>query len=168
MDDQRRARRPITGALSSLSLFPAEFSPPLEHSPTPESPTHLLYSSTHPLPLLLPYIIAAWPSLLKRLGQRRQVLESILRAGHPLRLTDSTLTIAFPLDRQFHRELLDIPDYRICAEQELAHIFRTKLTLVTCLHPENRELWHSKASRRFEQTPARTRPDKQKPSARDR
>jgi hypothetical protein len=125
---------------TNLLLFPDESSaspaaPPLMNAPpTPESLPPRNY------PLSLPQITAEWRGLLKRLGRRHRVLETILTAGQPIRLTAETLLIGFPPDRRFHQELLDIPDYRSCVEEELARTFRTQLSVVTTVHPERRGL----------------------------
>ena len=78
--------------------------------------------------------------LLKRLGRRRRVLEAVLAAGHPLQLTGHTLVVGFSPQRRFHQELLDMPDYRSCVEEELVRTFQVRLSVVTALYPEGRHL----------------------------
>src|SRR6266545_1009107 len=68
-------------------------------------------------------VLAEWQPMLKRLGRRRRVLETILAAGRPIRLCERTLVVGFAPQRQFHRELLDLPEYRRCVEKELSKIF---------------------------------------------
>jgi hypothetical protein len=125
---------------SNLLLFPNESSvfpaaPLLTNAP----PT----SESLPLrnfPLSLVHITAEWRGILKRLGRRRRVLETLLTAGQPIRLTADTLIVGFPPHRRFHQELLDMPDYRNCVEEELTRTFRTRLFVVTAAYPESRSL----------------------------
>ncbi|MGH8065420.1 MAG: hypothetical protein ACRERE_09305 [Candidatus Entotheonellia bacterium] len=125
---------------TNLLLFPDESSaspatPRLTNAPpTPES------SPLRNVPLSLAQIIAEWRALLIRLGRRRRVLETILTAGQPIRLNADTLIVGFPPHRRFHQELLDMPDYRRCVEEELARTFRVRLSVVTAVHPDSRGL----------------------------
>jgi hypothetical protein len=88
----------------------------------------------------LAQITAEWQALLKRLGRRRRILETILFAGHPMRLVDNTLVLGFPPQRRFQQELLDMPDYRGVVEEELQRTFQVQLTVVTALSPEPHQL----------------------------
>ncbi len=90
------------------------------------------------LPLSLAHITAEWRGILRRLGRRRRVLETLLTAGQPIRLTADTLIVGFPPHRRFHQELLDMPDYRSCVEEELTRTFRRRLSVVTAAYPESR------------------------------
>jgi hypothetical protein len=122
---------------TNLLLFPDESpappAPQLTNTPpTPES------SPRQNIPLSLAHIIAEWRALLMRLGRRRRVLKTILTAGQPIRLNADTLIVSFPPHRRFHQELLDMPDYRSCVEEELARTFRIRLSVVTAVHPESR------------------------------
>jgi hypothetical protein len=119
-------------ATTNLLLFPDEPSAPAEASPLTNPPPALESS--------LAQITAEWRVLLKRLGRRRRVLETVLTAGRPVRLIDDTLVVGFPPYRRFHRELLDMPDYRNCVEEELARMFHMRLSIVTVLYPESDKL----------------------------
>jgi len=92
------------------------------------------------LPLSLAHITAEWRGLMKRLGRRRRVLETLLSAAQPIRLTANTLVVGFPPHRRFHQELLDMPDYRSYVEEELTRTFRMRLSVVTAAYPESRGL----------------------------
>jgi hypothetical protein len=140
MERQSRVRPICNGELTNLLLFPEEICTPAEGSPSPHAQRQLERFPLSPLRLSLTHITAEWPALLKRLGRRRQVLETILTAGRPSQLIGQTLIIEFPLDRRFHRELLDIPDYRACVEEELSRRFRVSLVVRTSLYPESRRL----------------------------
>jgi hypothetical protein len=93
-------------------------------------------------PPSLAQITAEWQMLLKRLGHRRRVLETVLAAGRPIKLTGHTLVVGFSPQRRFHQELLDMPDYRSCVEEELARTFQVRLSVVTALYPESHRLPH--------------------------
>jgi hypothetical protein len=139
---ERRSRvRPICdGELTNLLLFPEETFASPEDSPSPKAQRQPERFPRPPLRLTLSHLTAEWPALLKRLGRRRQVLETILTAGRPIQLIGQTLIIEFPLDRRFHQELLDIPDYRECVEEELFRRFRVRLAVGTSPGPEGRRL----------------------------
>jgi hypothetical protein len=128
------------GEATNLLLFPDEPSVPAEVSPlttVPPTPESSLGQNSS---LSLSQLIAEWQRLLKRLGRRRRVLETILAAGQPIRLTDGVLVVGFPPHRRFHRELLDMPDYRSCVEAELARTFLVQLSVVTAFSPESSSL----------------------------
>jgi hypothetical protein len=133
----------LNGVTTNLLLFPDEPSASADASP-------LTYPSPAPESSLA-QITASWRALLKRLGRRRRVLGTILTAGRPIRLIDDTLVVGFPPYRRFHQELLDMPDYRTCVEEELARMFHVRLSVVTALYPESADL-HRKGA--FSKTPA--------------
>jgi hypothetical protein len=140
MENQSRVRPLCNGKLTNLLLFPEEIFTPPERSPSPNN-----HRQPECLPLWNPllsltHIAAEWPALLKDLGRRRQVLETILTAGRPIRLSGHTLIIEFPPNRRFHQELLDIPDYRVSVEEELSRRFQVRLVVATSLYQERRRL----------------------------
>jgi hypothetical protein len=126
--------------VTNLLLFPGDSAaspealPPTNASSIPESPP------PQNIPLSLAQVIAEWQMLVKRVGRRRRVLETVLTAGHPLRVNGHTLVVGFSPQRRFHQELLDMPDYRSCVEEELVRTFRVRLSVVTVLYPESRHL----------------------------
>jgi hypothetical protein len=131
------------GEATNLLLFPDEPSAPSDAAP-------LMTLSPAPQTSLA-QITGEWQALLKRLGRRRRVLETILTAGRAIRLIDDTLVVGFPPYRCFHRELLDMADYRNCVEEELARMFHVRLAVVTALYPESGGL-HGKGA--FSKFPA--------------
>jgi hypothetical protein len=137
--------------ITNLLLFPGDSAASLEALPLtnatsiPESPL------SQTIPLSLAQVVAEWQMLLKRLGRRRRVLETVLAAGRPLRLTGHTLVVGFSPQRRFHQELLDMPDYRSCVEEELARTFQVRLSVLTALYPEHR---HLSQQGTFRKTPA--------------
>jgi hypothetical protein len=135
------ARVWIDGA-TNLLLFPDDSPVSPEARPRTNDQPRSGCSARRNFPLSLAQIATSWQMLLKRLGRRRRVLETVLAAGHPIQLTDDTLVIGFPQQRRFHQELLDMADYRSCVEEELARTFRVRLSVVTALYPESRHLQH--------------------------
>ena len=125
---------------SNLLLFPDESSTSPEVPSMTNAPPTVESCASQISCLTLAQIAAGWQVLLKRLGRRRRVLETILTAAHPVRLTGNTLIIGFPPHRRFHRELLDTPDYRACVEEELARMFRVRLSVMTAVSPDSRDL----------------------------
>jgi hypothetical protein len=127
------------------SWAPVEALPPMNTSPTPRSSPPRRFS------LALTQITAEWQILRKRLGRRHRVLETVLAAGRPIQLTGHTLVVGFSPQHRFHQELLDLPDYRSCVEEELARTFQVRLSVVTAAYPEHRRL---PPQRPFRKTPA--------------
>ena len=125
---------------TNLLLFPDDSARSPEALPLTNAASMPENSSLQNSPPSLAQVAAEWQMLLKRLGRRRRVLETILTAGHPLQLTGQTLVVGFSPQRRFHQELLDMPDYRSCVEEELTRTFRVQLSVVTALYPESRHL----------------------------
>jgi hypothetical protein len=121
--------------VSNLLLFPDDSAAPPATLP-PRLASSIPESSHPPPPIAL--ITAEWQRLAKRLGRQRRVLETILTAGHPRQMAGQTLVVGFSPRRRFHRELLDMPEYRSCVEQELLRTFQVRLRVVTTLYPESR------------------------------
>ena len=136
---------------TNLLLFPDDPAPSPEALPLTNTASIPENSPPQNMAPSLAQITAKWQMLLKRLGRRRRVLETILTAGHPLQLTGHTLVVGFSPQRRFHQELLDMPDYRSCVEEELTRTFQVRLSVMTALYPDSRHL-----SRRgsFGKTPA--------------
>jgi len=140
MKDQLPQTQMGNNEATNLLLFPNELSAfPAALSLTNAPPIGNNLPSRN-FPLSLAHITAEWRGLLKRLGRRRRVLETLLTAGQPIRLTANTLVVGFPPHRRFHQELLDMPDYRSCVEEELTRTFRMRLSVVTAAYPESRGL----------------------------
>jgi hypothetical protein len=121
--------------VTNLLLFPDDSAA----SPATLPPTNASsMPGSSPPPPPLARITAGWQTMLKRLGRQRRVLATILAAGHPLQMAGHTLVVGFSPRRRFHRELLDMPEYRSCVEQELSRTFQVRLCVVTTLYPESR------------------------------
>jgi hypothetical protein len=119
----------------NLLLFPD--GSPASPATLPATNGSSIPESSHPPPPIA-LITAEWQTLAKRLGRQRRVLETILTAGRPLQMAGHTLVVGFSPRRRFHRELLDMPEYRSCVEQELLRTFQVRLCVVTSLYPESR------------------------------
>jgi hypothetical protein len=130
--------------VTNLLLFPGDSAASLEALPLTNPSSVPETSPSQNIPLSLAQVVAGWQMLLKRLGRRRRVLETVLAAGHPLRLTGHTLVVGFSPQRRFHQELLDMPDYRSCVEEELARTFQVRLAVVTTLNPECGHVSHQR------------------------
>jgi len=137
--------------VNNLLLFPDDSAAPPEALPLTNTSSIPENSPPRNIPPSLTQITAEWQMLLKRLGRRRRVLETVLAAGHPIKLTERTLVVGFSPQRRFHQELLDMPDYRSCVEEELARTFQVRLSVATALYPESRHLPHQGT---FGKTPA--------------
>jgi hypothetical protein len=135
----------------NLLLFPDDPSTPPEVLPLTNTSAIPESSPPQQFSLSLTQITTEWSSLRKRLGRQRRVLETVLAAGQPIQLTGHTLVVGFAPQRRFHQELLDLPDYRSCVEEELARTFQVRLSVVTAVSPANRHLPHQ---RPFRKTPA--------------
>jgi len=126
--------------VTNLLLFPDDSAASPEGLPLTNTSSIPETSPSRNIPPSLAQITAEWQMLLKRLGRRHRVLETVLAAGHPIKLTGHTLVVGFSPQRRFHQELLDMPDYRSCVEEELARTFQVRLSVVTALYPESRHL----------------------------
>ena len=129
-------RRVSLGQYTNLLLFPKEMLTTRQNSQLDTAQSLSETQSGSATLLALEDIVREWPQLRRRLGRRRRVLESILAAGRPIRLCGCTLVIGFPPQRQFHRELLSLSEYRTAVEEALARQFGIRLKLMTALHPE--------------------------------
>jgi hypothetical protein len=138
MKRESHLTRVLNGEATNLLLFADESSAPANASPRTNDPQSQESFRMRNSPLSLAQVTAEWQALVKRLGRRRRVLETILTVGRPIRLTDHTLVVGFPPHRRFHQELLEMPDYRTYVEEELTRMFRVRLAVVTALHPESR------------------------------
>jgi hypothetical protein len=126
--------------VTNLLLFPGDPAAPPEALPLTNASSRPESPPPQNMPLSLAQVLAEWQMLVKRLGRRRRVLETVLTAGHPLQLNGHTLVVGFSPQRRFHQELLDMPDYRSCVEEELVRTFQVRLSVVTALYPESRHL----------------------------
>lgn len=96
----------------------AELPMPARHEPTPEEEK------------LLTRLQALWPDIIGSIRDKSAFLGSVLVASHPSRLQDQTLTISFAARDDFHREMLEDPEYQELVEKELSTLLRQQVTIV--------------------------------------
>jgi hypothetical protein len=117
----------------SLPLFPDETPPlagtiesrndaPVAAMPQPSSPT-------------LDQVTAMWDRVVKRVSRRRRILETILAAARPRRVTEQVLVLSFPPQQRFQQELVESEEYRTLLEEELKTVFGVSLEITTEVYP---------------------------------
>ncbi|MBI3327134.1 MAG: DUF87 domain-containing protein [Nitrospinae bacterium] len=84
-------------------------------------------------------VIAVWEHVVRRLGRRRRILETILAYARPVRIFEQTLVVGFPPQHRFHQELLDSPEYRTLLEAEISRTFGVPLQVMTAIQAERRD-----------------------------
>jgi DNA polymerase III subunit tau-like protein len=83
----------------------------------------------------LAQVTAMWDYLIKRVARRRRILETILAAARPLRITDQTLVLGFPAQHRFQQELVESEEYRSLLEDELQKAFGVHFEITTEVYP---------------------------------
>lgn len=119
----------------TLPLFPEEA--PAQASPLPpaQAPPREPAASESSREVSLALIIARWDRVLKRVGRRRRILETILSTARPVHLEGHTLLLGFPPQSRFQQELMASPEYRGLLEEELTNLFGVALEVTATLHP---------------------------------
>jgi hypothetical protein len=109
-----------TAALQAERIVPdqAELPIPKRREPTPEEVK------------LLTRLQALWPDIIGNIRDKSAFLGSVLVASHPAKLQDQTLTISFAARDDFHREMLEDPEYQELVEKELSTMLRQQVTIV--------------------------------------
>lgn len=125
-----------SGAESNLLLFPAEMPTPAASSPRSRRDSSHRSDPSQVCTVSLTEVLAEWRQLVRRIGRRHRVLEALLAAGQPVRMLEGTLVVGFSPQHLFHKELLDLPEYRTLTEQEISKTFGVMLKLTTTLSPE--------------------------------
>jgi hypothetical protein len=117
----------------SLPLFPDE-TPPLTatHDPRDNEGTAVM---PQPSTLTLDQVTAKWDHVVKRVARRRRILETILAAARPLRVTEQRLVLSFPPQHRFQQELVESEEYRSLLEEELQKAFGVSLEVATEVYP---------------------------------
>lgn len=64
-------------------------------------------------------ILSAWEMVINRMKTKKMSLASYLMEGYPVGVESGTLTIGFPKECQFHREVLESPDNRRLIEEAI-------------------------------------------------
>ncbi len=79
---------------------------------------------------LLARLQALWPDVIASIRDKSAFLGSVLVASRPSKLQDRTLTINFKARDDFHREMLEDPEYRELVEKELSTMLRQPVTII--------------------------------------
>jgi hypothetical protein len=80
-------------------------------------------------------VTASWDRIVKRVARRRRILETILSAARPLRITGQRLILGFPPQHRFQQELVESEEYRSLLEEELKKAFGVSLEVTTEVYP---------------------------------
>jgi hypothetical protein len=80
---------------------------------------------------LLIHLQGLWPEIIANIRDKSAFLGSVLVTSRPTKLQDQTLTISFTARDDFHRDMLEDPEYRDLVEKELSTILRQEVT-ITC------------------------------------
>jgi len=88
-----------------------------------------------PSTLTLDQVTAKWDHVVKRVARRRRILETILAAARPLRVTQQRLVLSFPPQHRFQQELVESEEYRSLLEEELKKAFGVSLEVTTEVYP---------------------------------
>jgi hypothetical protein len=83
----------------------------------------------------VPQVTASWDRIVKRVARRRRILETILSAARPLRITGQRLIVGFPPQHRFQQELIESEEYRSLLEEELKKAFGVSLEVTTEVYP---------------------------------
>lgn len=119
----------------TLPLFPEEAPAQASTLPPAQAPPREPAASESSRELSLALIIARWDRVLKRVGRRRRILETILSTARPVHLEGHTLLLGFPPQSRFQQELMASPEYRGLLEDELTNLFGVALEVTATLHP---------------------------------
>jgi hypothetical protein len=80
-------------------------------------------------------VTANWDHVVKRVARRRRVLDTILAAARPLRVTEQRLVLSFPPQHRFQQELVESEEYRSLLEEEVKKTFGVSLEVTTEVYP---------------------------------
>jgi hypothetical protein len=120
------------GTDPSLPLFPDDI--PGRVVTTEPRADERIPGASPPIPSLA-QVTAMWDYLIKRVARRRRILETILSAARPLRVTAQRLVLGFPPQHRFQQELVESDEYRSLLEEELQKAFGVRLEVTTEVYP---------------------------------
>jgi uncharacterized protein DUF87 len=134
----QRPRFPARGPASiegdpSLPLFPDE-TPSRTATRDPRDAERIAAMPQPPTPTI-GQVTAMWDHVVKRVSRRRRILETILAAARPLRVTEQRLVLSFPPQHRFQQELVESEEYRSLLEDELKKAFGVSLEVTTEVYP---------------------------------
>jgi hypothetical protein len=117
----------------SLPLFPDE-TPSRTATLEPRDDERIAAMPQPPTPTI-GQVTAMWDHVVKRVSRRRRILETILAAARPLRVTEQRLVLSFPPQHRFQQELVESEEYRSLLEDELKKAFGVSLEVTTEVYP---------------------------------
>jgi Helicase HerA, central domain len=117
----------------SLPLFPDE-TPVRPVSAEFAAAKQLAVTSQSPTPSVA-QVTAMWDHIVTRVARRRRILETILSAARPLRITGQEFILGFPPQHRFQQELVESEEYRRLLEEELKKAFGVTLEVTTEVYP---------------------------------
>jgi len=83
----------------------------------------------------LDQVASMWEHIVKRVARRRRILETVLAAARPLRVTGQRVVLSFPPQQRFQQELMESEEYRSLLEAELKKAFGVSLEVTTEVYP---------------------------------
>jgi hypothetical protein len=122
-----------TGPERSLPLFP-EDTPARAVASGPYGDERISATSPPSMPTIA-QVTAMWDRIVKRVARRRRILETVLSAARPLRITGQRLILGFPPQHRFQQELVESEEYRTLLEDELKQAFGVSLDVTTEVYP---------------------------------
>ncbi len=72
-------------------------------------------------------ILGSWKAVIDYIKNKKISIASYLQEGYPLGLENNTLSIAFPKDLKFHKEVLEAPDNKQLIEEGLKAVLKSSL-----------------------------------------
>lgn len=78
-------------------------------------------------------VLSSWTSVINYAKAKKISIGSYLQEGYPVNVDAKTITIGFPKECQFHKEVLDSPDNRRLIEEAISAALHTELKAVLTL-----------------------------------
>lgn len=72
-------------------------------------------------------ILSSWAGVINYIKAKKISIASYLQEGYPVAVDKGTLTIGFPKELQFHKEVLESPDNRRLIEEAVSHCLKLDL-----------------------------------------
>ena len=81
-------------------------------------------------------ILSAWATVINYVKAKRISIGSYLQEGYPIAVDAKALTIGFPREFQFHKDVLDSPENRRLIEEALEALLKTeRKVIITLVEP---------------------------------
>lgn len=95
-----------------------------------ELPITVLPQPTTEEKKLLTRLQALWPDIIANIRDKSAFLGSVLVTSRPSKLQNQILTISFTARDDFHREMLEDPEYQELVEKELSTMLRQPVSII--------------------------------------